>query len=240
MEKQDAFEVGYTGTIGSNAAVFVTAYDQRVTNKIWFLPVSFYGPGAPPPGWPSADPATVPFLPHVFSFINLGSVRNRGVELAATYSVARLSLQGNYTFKADPEQGGSSLIPLTLNRPARHQFGGSLIASAARWTGSASAHYTDSAFWADVLTEPFWGETPSFVDVNGGIAYRIPKRPWEFRLDATNLFDQKIKSHAYGDIVRRKVTAGVRWRWDKRLPPQASRRTASPAASRGTIAPRHD
>ena len=67
MEKQDAFEIGYTGVLRSHATVSATVYNQRISNNIWFLPVSFYGPGAPPPGWPG-DPSSVPLLPNVFSF----------------------------------------------------------------------------------------------------------------------------------------------------------------------------
>ena len=55
MEQQDAFEIGYSA-VRSRTAVFVTAYDQTVKNNIWFLPTSFYGPSAPPPGWPAALP----------------------------------------------------------------------------------------------------------------------------------------------------------------------------------------
>ena len=32
-------------------------------------------------------------------------------------------------------------------------------------------------------------------------------------ISGTNLFDRPIQSHVFGDIVRRKVTAGVRWHW---------------------------
>ena len=77
MEKQDAIEIGYTGALGSHLAVFATVYDQRISNNIWFLPVSFYGPGAPPPGWPG-DPGMVPRLASVFSFVNLGRGTRQG------------------------------------------------------------------------------------------------------------------------------------------------------------------
>src|SRR4030095_11360067 len=67
MEKQDAFEVGYSAALNSKTAVFATVYDQTVKNNIWFFPTSFYGPFAPPPGWPTALP--VPVLPHQFGFV---------------------------------------------------------------------------------------------------------------------------------------------------------------------------
>jgi hypothetical protein len=69
------------------------------------------------------------------------------------------------------------------------------------------------AFWADVLTEPFWGYTDAYSGVNARVSYRLPNRPWELWLSATDLLDEKIKSHVFGDTVRRKVSTGVRWQW---------------------------
>jgi outer membrane receptor protein involved in Fe transport len=210
MEKQDAVEIGYTGVLNSRATVSATVYDQRITNNIWFLPVSFYGPGAPPPGWP-LDPSFVPPLPHVFSFVNLGRVRDRGVELATNIEWTRLSLQGSYTFQALPQLTTGTTIPLQINQPARHQVGGGLTYVTDRWTAGVDAHFTDKAFWSDVLTEPFWGYTDAFVNVNARASHRLGGGAWEVWLGATNLFDEAIKSHVYGDTVRRKVTAGLRW-----------------------------
>jgi outer membrane receptor protein involved in Fe transport len=213
MEKLDAFELGYTGAIGSRTVVFATVYDQRVDNKIWFLPATFYGPGAPPPGWPYGD-EEVPFTVNTYSFLNLGSVRNRGVELAARFDLRQLSLQGTYTFQGVPEQEGEG-SQLQINRPSRHLAGGSAIFASKGWTASGSVYYTGSAFWADVLTPEFWGTTSSFVAVNGSASYRFGNQPWEVRVDATNLLDEDIKRHVYGDIIRRRVTVGLRWRWDR-------------------------
>jgi outer membrane receptor protein involved in Fe transport len=213
LEKQNALEVGYTGVIKSRATVFATVYDQRIANNIWFLPVSFYGPGAPPPGWPG-DPLSVPLLPNVFGFVNLGRVRDRGVELATNIEWPRLSVQASYTFQDLPRLGNTS-FPLQINRPARHQAGGGVTYAADRWRAAGDVHYTDRAFWADVFTEPFWGYTDAYVSVNARVSYRLPNRPWELWLSATDLLDEKIKSHVFGDTVRRKVTSGIRWQWER-------------------------
>lgn len=212
MERQDAFEVGYTGVLNSWTTVSATVYDQRIKNNIWFLPVSFYGPGAPPAGWPG-DPSSVPFLPHVFSFVNLGHVRDRGIELATNVEWAELSVQGSYTFQADPQLEHDTIFPLQINRPSRHQGGGGISYVGDRWSVAGDIQYTDSAFWADVLTPEFWGTTEAYTSVNARVSHRLPNSPWELWLGASNLFDQKIKSHAYGDVVRRKVTGGIRWEW---------------------------
>jgi outer membrane receptor protein involved in Fe transport len=213
MEKQDAVELGYTGVLNSKTTISATVYDQRITNNILFLPVSFYGPGAPPPGWP-LDPNLVPPLPSVFSFLNLGQVRDRGVELATNVEWPRASLHGSYTFQQDPRLRSGTNIPLEINRPAKHQTSGGFTYFTNRWSASGDIHYTDRAFWADVLTEPFWGYTDAFVSVNARVAYRPRGSAWELWLSAANLLDEKIKSHVFGDTVRRKITAGLHWRLD--------------------------
>jgi outer membrane receptor protein involved in Fe transport len=210
MEKQDAGEIGYTAVIGSHAVVTATAYTQRIRNDIWFLPVSFYSPAEPPPGWPGS-PATVPVLPKVFSFVNLAEVRDRGIELASNVEWSRLSFQGSYTYQRTP--GLKAPFPLQINRPAKHQAGGGVIYTAPRWTAGGDIHFTDRAFWADVLNEPFWGYTSSYVAVNARATYRPRQQPWELWVSSTDLFDRKIKTHVFGDTLRRKITAGIRWQW---------------------------
>lgn len=210
MEKQDAVEVGYTGVLGSHATVFATVYDQRISNNIWFLPVSFYGPGAPPPGWPY-DPSLAPVLARVFTFVNLGRVRDRGMELACQVEWAPISVQGSYTFQAVPVLDNEMDLPLQINQPPRHQGGVSLTYRVNRWIVSGDVHYSDRAFWADVFTQPFWGYTDAYRSVNARVSYRLPNRPWDLWLSATNLLDEKIKSHVFGDTVRRKITAGMHW-----------------------------
>jgi outer membrane cobalamin receptor len=215
MEQQDAFEVGYTGVINGRTTVFATVYNQRISNDIWFLPASFYGPGAPPPGWPG-DPFTVPLLPSVFTFVNLGEVRDRGIELAAQVDWAPVSFQASYTFQDTPRLDSGTNLPLQINRPPRQQGGAGVTYSATRWNVGGDVHYTGRAFWADVFTEQFWGYTDAYVAVNARASYRLPNRAWELWVSATNLSDEKIKSHVFGDTIRRKITGGVRWQWERR------------------------
>ena len=201
MEKQDAFEVGYTGALNSRTAVFATVYSQRISNAVWFLPVSFYGPGAPPPGWPG-DPLAAPVAPAVFTFVNIGEVRDRGIELATNIEWPRLSIHGSYSFQDVPRLSGTAL-PLTFNRPAQHHVGGGLTFVTDRWSASGDAAIHRHG-------------------VLGGRAHRgvlglygcLPWRersgelspanlPWELSLSATDLLDAKIKSHAFGDTIRK-------------------------------------
>jgi iron complex outermembrane receptor protein len=211
MEKQDAIELGVTSTLGSSATVSATVYQQSVSNRIWFLPVSFFGPSAPPPGWPG-DPATVPPLPSVFTFLNLGSVRDRGIELAGRVERGPMTVHGSYTFRDIPRLESEAIgLPLEINKPSRHQASAGLLYQHQRWTAGGDAYFTSKAYWADVFTQPFWGYTDSYLNVNARVAYRLRTAPWEIWFSAADLFDRKIKSHVFGDTVRRKVTAGIRW-----------------------------
>lgn len=208
MEKQDAFEVGYMASIGSHAVVSATVYTQQIANGIWFLPVGFYSPLSPPPAWPF-DPALVPLLPSTFTFMNVGKIRDKGIELAGQLEWPQFSINGSYTFQADPKL--DSELPLQINQPASNQGGVTVTYRRQPWAATGEFYFTGRAFWADVFTQPFWGFTDAYSSINARLSYRPRKWPGEIWLSATDLFDEKIQSHVFGDIIRRKVTAGVRW-----------------------------
>jgi outer membrane receptor protein involved in Fe transport len=212
MEKLDALEAGYTHVLNSHTTVSATVYQQSIKDNIRFFPVSFYGPGDPPPGWPF-PPAFVPPLPNVYTFLNLAKVRDRGVELSTTVEWSRLSLQGAYTFEDTPKlEDEQPEFPMEINRPPTHSGGGHASYATERWSAAADMNYTGRAFWSDVFTEPFWGYTESFVAFNARVSAHLPGSALELWLSGTDLLDEKIKSHVYGDTVRRKITAGMTWR----------------------------
>src|SRR4029079_13565302 len=107
-----------------------------------------------------------PLLPKTFTFVNLGRVRDRGVEVAGQIEWAPISVQGSYTFQAVPLLESGSNLPLQINRPPQHQAGVALTYRVNRWTVGGDVYYSGSAFWADVFTEPFWGSTEAYHPVN--------------------------------------------------------------------------
>lgn len=214
-EHVHALEVGYTVEIGRRALVTVSAYRNVVSNNIAFVPTSFFGPADPPPGWP-LPPGTVPpfTLPKTFGFLNVGEVRDLGVELSADVDLpGSVSAHGSYTYQAAPRITNDSAIPLFLNRPPRHQAALSATVQKRRWYASLGFSYTDDAFWTDVLDSRFWGPTDSYFLINAGLGLRIAGDGAELTLNATNLLDENVQQHVFGDFIRRKVTAGARFKF---------------------------
>ena len=211
MESHDAFEAGYVGTLNRHTLVTATVYDQTVDRKIWFVPIGFYSPVNPPPGWPG-DPATVPVIPNTFTFVNAGNTRQRGVELGARFDWPSVTARGSYTFQATPTlKDNTTPYPLQINRPARNKASAGVTYARDAWTASSDVTYTDRAFWADVLTEPFWGYTDSLVNVDALARYQLPAKAWRVWVSATDLLNRRIKSHVYGDTITRRVMAGIDW-----------------------------
>ena len=63
-----------------------SVYWNTTKDAIFFTPVAFYGPANPPPTWPAVIP---PFvlgllptpLPSLYTYRNLGKVKDKGFEL---------------------------------------------------------------------------------------------------------------------------------------------------------------
>ena len=211
MESHDAFEVGYVGALNRRAFVSATLYDQTVDRKIWFVPVGFYSPINPPPGWPG-EPATVPVIPSTFSFVNAGNTRQRGLELGARVDWTSVTARASYTFQATPTlKDNTTPYPLVINRPARNKASAGATYARGAWTVASDLTYTGQAFWADVLTEPFWGYTDSFVNVDALARYQLRPKVWQVWVSATNLLDRPIKAHVYGDTIARRIAVGLEW-----------------------------
>jgi outer membrane receptor protein involved in Fe transport len=208
-------EAGYTGELSRRHAVQATVYRSTTSGLIQSAPVGFYSPEQPPPGWPFPA-AFVPrlALPSTFSYINTGTLRNQGVELTMNSRWPRsIWTSLAYTFQATPrltDVNPAAQIP--VNRPPRHQASGVLGWSVAPWRGSIGVNYAARAFWADVFpADPrLTGYSGSYTMVNASAAYRLPRKPVELVVDATNMFDRKIQQHVYGDVIRRSVVASVR------------------------------
>ena len=76
--------------------------------------------------------------------------------------------------------------------------------------GSASVNYAGKAFWSDVLTSPYFGYTDAYTMVNGAVGAKWMNGKVAGLVKVTNLFNQDIQQHVFGDILKRTVSFEVR------------------------------
>ena len=95
--------------------------------------------------------------------------------------------------------------------------------------GSASVNYSDKAFWSDVLTSPYFGFTDAYTMVNGSFGVKWMNGKVTTLVKVTNLFNQDIQQHVFGDILKRSVSFEVRI---KRSRPASAGRGRPPEGGR--------
>ena len=214
-EKLDAFEVGYTGNLANRATLSVSVYRNEVKDNIDFAAVEFYGPTNPPPGWP-LPPAVLALLPSPlpsrFMYRNIGKVVDKGVEVGFDLTVRQgVTATCNYAFHAEPKVSDNNpTIPLEVNIPPRHTFNVGTSMVHGRWLGSMSLSWTDKALWTDVLDARFHGWTDSYALINGSFGVMLLDDRMQLTIKGTNLADNKVKQHVFGDIIGRKVVGEVK------------------------------
>jgi outer membrane receptor protein involved in Fe transport len=238
-ESVTAYELAYTATFGSGTTLGAAYYVNDTDDNINFvgdpallaaakLP-AFYSSAYPPPGWPfpaalvdhpALRAALFDRLPATIAYLNIGPVRNRGLELSVEHTLTR-GLRGalTYSWQADPqaltpEAGRAACPPGELSLAPHHRFGAGLRWDRARAFGSVSADYVGRTFWNDVLPQlGFEGFTSAYTLLNASIGLRWPAsrgRQVTTVLKGTNLLDQEIRQHIFGDIQKIGLMAEVR------------------------------
>lgn len=171
-------------------------------------------------------------IPAVFQYRNTGTVQNDGLELGLSWAgPSGVGASLSYSWQRDPLSAGTrmsariatarrqheaGLTPDTtdfVNIPARHHVSLSAQVDRPRWFASGSWDYVAQTFWQDVLTSDFWGFVPSYnlIGLRGG--WRWPRQGLELTAQITNLLNRPIQQHIYGDIIQRRVTVGLSYRW---------------------------
>ena len=214
QETLTAFELGYTGVVGQRTTLTASVYWNSTDGLIGFTPVTFFSPAAPPPGWP-LPAAFVPVntLPSSYTYLNLGTEKDKGIELGADTVVNRyLNFFANYSYQWMPEV--EDLPPgITINDfnwPAKNRFNVGFATNYQRYLGNLSVSYTDKAYWQDVLDVRYAGTTDAFTMVNGAFGVKWLGEKIVTSIKATNLANQEIQQHIFGDILRRQVVGEVR------------------------------
>lgn len=215
-EVMRAVELGLTTAVGSRATFSVTTYYNLLRGSVRFVEVESYGPSSPPPGWPLPT-EFVPAVPKTLSWLNIGTVRDRGLELSGrAYLGNGLSTRASYSYQAAPKLVRSdSRFPLQLNRPPTHRASVGLVVDQSAWRGSFDAAYTDVAYWSDILDSRFWGTTSAYVMANARLDYRLPGRSATLGVSGTNLLNRRIKQHVFADVVPRQISAQLRVDWGR-------------------------
>jgi iron complex outermembrane receptor protein len=215
QETLTAFEFGYSGVVAPRTTVSAAVYWNNTDGSIAFTPVAFYSAASPPPGWP-LPPAFVPpnALPSRYTYLNLGTVKDKGVELGVDSAVnPYLNLFVNYSYQWMPEieDFPAGVTINDVNWPAKNRFNVGANVNYMKWFGNVSVNYTDESYWQDVLDARFAGTTDAFTLVSAAIGYRWLNEKVVTSLKMTNIGNQEIQQHIFGDILRRQVVGEVRF-----------------------------
>jgi outer membrane receptor protein involved in Fe transport len=211
----DAFEIGYTGVIAKRATVSGAFYVNKLKNDILFTQDRsvLYTAQNPPPGWPlpAAFIAAVPggSFPARFTYRNFGKSTQRGFELGVNSPVtSTINAFANYSWQGTPDPKDFDISE--LNIPAKNRFNAGFNVSQGRFLGDLSVNYSGSAFWQDVLDDPFHGTTEAYTLVNGAFGVRWENNKVTTSLKVINLANQDVQQHVFGDILKRQIVGEMR------------------------------
>jgi outer membrane receptor protein involved in Fe transport len=226
-ESLTAYEVGFTGKVADRTTFGLAFYINDVDDSINFvaLPTSQdpYTVQNPPPFWVESGlpPALIGllaqqgvFLPRTaFQYKNLGPIRNKGLE-ASVDRVLSKTLTGfaNYSWQSEPEvlDDPNPFPPEELAFPPQHRVNVGLGLDQPRYLGMISVSYTSRAFWSDVLTSPYHGYSDAYTLLNASFGVRFHNRRYTTMLKGTNLLNQDVQQHIFGDILKRSLSLELR------------------------------
>ena len=223
-EQLTAYELAYTGTLNNRTTLGVAFYVNDLDNSVNFaqLPSTLdpYTAAMPPPGW-RLPPAILSvmasrgiYLPRTaFTYLNLGPIRQKGLELSMDHRfTARLSMFANYSWQGEPTvlDDPTPYPTAELALPPTHRFNAGANFDGSKYLGSGSVNYSDGAFWSDVLTSNFHGFTDGYTLVNGSIGRKWSGGRVTTLIKATNLLNQEIQQHVFGDLLKMNVTFEAR------------------------------
>ncbi len=220
-ESLEAYEVGYVGNFAEGrGTVTVAVYRNELTDGTDFYSAEFYDSFNPPPGWPLPPLIPTPFgligtvpantLPSRFTYRNIGEQINEGFEFSLDYRPnADWRFGFNYSFQDTPEV--SENIDLdSINQPAENRFNLALAYNGEKFFSDLNVNYVDDAYWTDV--QPYRGTTDDYTMVNLSVGYHINDKI-TLSVIGVNIFDDEILQHLFGDVISRKVTGQLSFRF---------------------------
>ncbi len=216
QETMTAYELGYTGVLGRRATVQAAVYWNHTDDAIFFTQAASYTPANPPVTWPPQIPTFViglippPGLPSLFTYQNLGTVNDKGIELGVEGVVNRyVNAVVNYSYQADPDVEGFD--PSETNFPANNRFNIGFNFNYDRYLGNFMVSYTGDAYWQDVLDQRFAGTTDAFTLVNVGFGVKFAQDRMVTTVKINNLLNSEVQQHIFGDIIKRQVVGELKY-----------------------------
>lgn len=232
-ESIESYEIAYTGVIAKRATVSVAVYFTQNKDEIFFTQTGRYRALSPPPGWTAAlaplppatalgvlevlpppcpgltTPCTTGGLPSEFGYRNLGTNKNKGIELGVDGAVTgALNVFANYSYQATPDP---DFAISEVNLPPQNRVNAGFNYSQGMFLGNLSVSYVDDAYWQDVLDARFAGSTEAYTQVNGAFGVRFVKDRITASIKAINLLNEDIQSHVFGDILKRQIIGELRF-----------------------------
>jgi len=153
----------------------------------------------------------------VFTYLNLGPIRQRGVEFSLDHAFTNeVNASLNYSYQATPKvlEADSGQIPYPnaeVGIPPKNRFNFALSVNTKRYLGSLSVNYTDKAFWVDVLDNPYWGATDSYGMLNASFGVKWADGKVITTVKGTNLLNEDIQQHVFGDLIKLSVVFEARF-----------------------------
>jgi len=153
----------------------------------------------------------------VFSYLNLGPVRDRGFEASIDHVFnEHVTAFVNYSWQDDPEvlEADADEIPYPsaeIALPPPNRFNAGVNFNSERFLGMAQVNYVDEALWSDVLTEPYHGFTDSYTLVNASFGVKWNDGKITTMLKCQNLLNEDVQQHVFGDILKRSLALELKF-----------------------------
>ncbi len=233
-EHLTAYEIGYVGSFDNGVTMTVAAYRNKTKDSIDFYTSQYYGPGNLPLGLippplpptvafcflfaPGTGPLTCPnrglagLIPSDFSYRNIGETTDQGVELTFQQRIGTAwSWFVNGSWQDKPTFKGIDDAATSQNRPPEYRANLGLSFDNGGFFVNTNVNYQDEAYWADVPLAV--GSTDAFTQVNLAVGFRVLDERMTLQIIGSNIFDEDIQQHYYGDILSRKITGQIGFRF---------------------------
>jgi len=157
------------------------------------------------------------FPEKVATYLNLGSIRNKGIEASISHRFTdEVSFFANYSWQDAPSilEASPGQIPYPPNEvglPPAHRFNAGFGYSGQRFFVNANVDYASRALWVDVLTAEYAGFTDPYASLNATLGVKLADGKVLLALKGTNLANQRIQQHIFGDLLKRSLVLELRF-----------------------------